>query len=89
MTSERAKKLLAELPNKRGLTPDELWRNRDAGEVGELDLWAKHYGLTRGGYWPSTESHHGSLERKRAWLAKRESDESLRERVRQAILNNE
>jgi hypothetical protein len=85
MLSDRAKQLLAELPNQHGLTPDELWANRDAGEVGNLDLWAKHYGLTRGGYWPSTESMHGSEARKRAWLAKRESDESLRKRVAAAI----
>jgi len=50
MLSERATKLLAELPKQHGLTPDQLWRNRDAGEVGQLYVWAKHYGLTRGGY---------------------------------------
>jgi len=85
MLSERATKLLAELPKQHGLTPDQLWRNRDAGEVGQLYVWAKHYGLTRGGYWPSSESMHGSQERFDHWVAQRESDASLRARVAAAI----
>ncbi len=89
MPSQRAKDLLAELPKQHGLTPDQLWRNRDAGEVGELDVWAKHYGLKRRGWSPSSESMHGSQERFNVWIAQREGDESLRARVAKAIEDTE
>lgn len=85
MPSERANQLLAKLPEQHG-DADATWNNRDAGhELGALDRWGRHYGVVRGGYAPSSESMHGSKERKQHWLARRESDESFRERVRKAI----
>lgn len=82
MTSVRAKRLLARLPEVHG---DERKARLGMGEQGELDAWAKHYGLKRKGYDLPDDWRCGTPARIRDWEKARESDADLRKRVAAAI----
>jgi hypothetical protein len=63
------------------ISGDEERARRGDGERGELDRWAKHYGLKRHGYDLPDDWRCGTPERIEHWEKARESDEDLKERV--------